>query len=96
MLATLLGWLGLLSLSSSSNVPTDPGHLFIPVGSMFPSYSSWAITITLNVAPYQNRLEDLSIAQQNVKTLISKVESQNLSLDLKASVLQLKLAQTQL
>ena len=51
MLATLLGWLGLLSLSSSSNVPTDPGHLFIPVGSMFPSYSSWAITITLNVAP---------------------------------------------
>ena len=96
MLATLLGWLGLLSLSSSSNVPTDPGHLFIPVGSMFPSYSSWAITITLNVAPYQNRLEDLSVAQQNVKTLISKVESQNLSLDLKASVLQLKLAQTQL
>ena len=96
MLAALLGWLGLVSLTSSSNVPTDPGHLFIPVGSMFPSYSSWAITITLNVAPYQKRLEELSVAQQNVESLIIKVENQNLSENLRTNVEQLQMAQTQL
>ena len=95
-LGALLGWLGLVSLTSSSNVPTDPGHLFIPVGSMFPSYSSWAITVTLNVAPYQKRLEDLSVAQQNVKTLVQKVEGQNLTVDLQANILQLVMAQSQL
>ena len=41
----LIGWLGFVTMSSA-DAPTDPGHIFNPVGAIFPSYSSWAITVT--------------------------------------------------
>ena len=90
----LVGWLGFISLSSA-DTPTDPGHVFIPVGSMFPSYSSWAISVTLNVAPYQNKLKSLSMAQDGIQSLIEKLERQNLSLALKARTSDLREAHSQ-
>ena len=53
----LLGWL--IAVLAAEHTPTDPGHFFIPVGKTYPSYSSWAVTITVNMAPYRQRIREI-------------------------------------
>ena len=45
-----------VTLGAPSISPTDPGHLFIPLGKTYPSYSSWAITVSMSMIPYRNEV----------------------------------------
>ena len=57
----VIGWLS-LALSTPLSPPMDPGHFFIPMGKTYPSYSSWAITISIGMSPYRKRLGEISTA----------------------------------
>ena len=55
---TLLGWL-LLTVTIAAASPSDPGHLFIPLGKTYPSYSSWAVTLSISVTPYRKEAKSI-------------------------------------
>ena len=57
--ALVIGWLS-FTLSTSLSPPTDPGHFFIPMGKTYPSYSSWAVTVSIGTSPYRKRLSEIS------------------------------------
>ena len=40
----------------------DPGHFFVPMGKTYPSYSSWAVTISLSMSPYKKQLSEINTA----------------------------------
>ena len=61
--ALVLVWLS--TLHASVTPPQDPGHLFIPMGKIYPSYSSWAVTISINMSSYRNQLNDIGMAIDN-------------------------------
>ena len=65
MRIALLGWLTLVRCLTTP-IPTDPGHLFIPVGKTYPSYSSWAITISFSVTPFRTQAENLFAMQTSL------------------------------
>ncbi|XP_043213570.1 uncharacterized protein LOC122377530 [Amphibalanus amphitrite] len=64
----LCGWLLLLMVTNTPNIahcsapPTDPGHLFIPLGKTYPSYSSWAITLSISMKPYRKDVRRINDA----------------------------------
>ena len=65
-LAILLSWLSRLS-HASAKPPQDPGHIFIPMGKIYPSYSSWAVTVSLSMTPYRRQLR---IVEQATSALL--------------------------
>ena len=66
-----LGWLA--TTLYAAQTPTDPGHLFIPVGKTYPSYNSWAISISINVASYRERINTVIQTQTDLKRLVSDI-----------------------
>ena len=64
----LCRWLMLLTVTNVLNIancaapPTDPGHLFIPLGKTYPSYSSWAITLSISMKPYRKDVRKINDA----------------------------------
>ena len=64
--ALVLVWLS--TLHASVTPPQDPGHLFIPMGKIYPSYSSWAVTISINMSSYRNQLNDIGMAITTLRT----------------------------
>ena len=91
-----LGWLA--TTLYAAQTPTDPGHLFIPVGKTHPSYNSWAISIPINVASYRERISIVIQTQADLKngTIANTTlpSAQRAMLPLYAN--QLDAAQTQL
>ena len=61
LVALVIGWLP-LSLYATLNPPMDPGHFFIPMGKTYPSYSSWAVTVSIGMSPYRKQLSEISTA----------------------------------
>ena len=52
----LIGLQLVIAHGAPSINPTDPGHLFIPMGKTYPSYSSWAVTVSMSMIPYRNEV----------------------------------------
>ena len=50
----------------AASIPTDPGCFFIPLGRTYPSYSSWAVTISISMAPYRKQLREIFMATQHL------------------------------
>ena len=42
--------------------PSDPGHFFIPLGKTYPSYSSWAVSVSISMLPYKKELAKIETA----------------------------------
>ena len=56
----------------------DPGHFFVPMGKTYPSYSSWAVTVSLSVIPYRKQLKEI-----NTATLQLSLTADSLTADLR-------------
>ena len=70
-----LGWLTTV-LTETVPTPTDPGHLFIPVGRTYPSYSAWAITISINIAPFRQQAQNLFEIQTALDRLVTEIRTE--------------------
>ena len=75
----LLGWLA--TASCDAQAPTDPGHLFIPVGKTYPSYSSWAVTLSINIIPYRMETAALSQARDDLLALAFNLRERHLDVN---------------
>ena len=73
----ILGWLAVTL--SAEQAPTDPGHFFIPCGKLYPSYSSWAISVSTNMAPYRKQTKILAGARTTLGKIVRDVTSQRLN-----------------
>ena len=71
-----LGWLTNMAMASATT-PTDPGHLFIPIGKTYPSYSSWAISISINISAFRQESENLFLVKKNLEHLVNVIQEEN-------------------
>ena len=70
----ILGWLGIIG-ASTAPASSDPGHLFIPVGKIYPSYSSWAITISISIAPFRKQTDTLLSVRLSLERLVNELKT---------------------
>ena len=70
----ILGWLRTVS-AFETTVPRDPGHLFIPIGKTYPSYSFWAVTISINIVPFRKQSTEVFVAQTKLDRLVTELRS---------------------
>ena len=76
--ALVIGWLSLTLTTPLLLPPMDPGHFFVPMGKTYPSYSSWAVTVSLSVIPYRKQLKEI-----NTATLQLSLTADSLTADLR-------------
>ena len=74
LVMALLGWL----TATADQVPSDPGHLFLPMGKIFPSYSSWAVTVTISIIPYQQKTQTLDQTRKELNVLVEVLHRRHL------------------
>ena len=72
----IVSWLTMVTVASSADIPSDPGHLFIPAGKTYPSYSSWAVTISVNIAPYRIQIRNLVTTARSLSVTAGNLDLQ--------------------
>ena len=82
LLIAMLFLVTLVALSvvtSNSLVPNDPGHVFLPMGKLYPSYNSWAISVSTDTSKLIKQLNLVEEGLHDAHRVSTFVASSNFS-----------------
>ena len=69
----------LSSIFTFDCTPNDPGHVFLPVGKLYPSYNSWAISVSTNTSRLVRQLKLVETGLLDAHRIENFIASSNFS-----------------
>ena len=78
-------------LVSTSIAPNEPGHTFLPMGKLFPSYNSWAISVSTNTSRLIKQVRLVEAGLRDAHKVATLVASSNFSANSTFAVQQTRL-----